>query len=70
MKAAKAATVRTTEPIYFMLANRNQAGVESGVLYGLSCRINGSSVINPYTMVKSPIHKTTHVNTSWSKLNK
>ena len=70
MMAMTITTARTFEPIYFTLANRNQAGVESGVLYGLSCRINGSSVINPYTIEKSPIHEATHVNTSRSTLNR
>lgn len=36
---------------YFILANRNQFGLESGVQYGLSCQINGSSVINPFTIL-------------------
>ena len=28
-------------------------GMESGVQYGLSCRINGSSVVNPYIVENS-----------------
>ena len=53
-----------------MLSHRNQAGVESGELYGLSCRIIGRNVINPYTIEKSPIHQTTQVKTSLSIWNK
>src|SRR6266852_5843540 len=53
-----------------MLAYRNQAGVESGEWYGLSCRIIGSSVINPYTIEKSPIHQNTEPKTLRSTLNR
>jgi hypothetical protein len=54
----KAKTIRAT---FDMMANKFHGGVESGVLYGLSCRINGSSVIIPYTIKKSPTHGTTHI---------
>src|SRR5580658_1784211 len=53
-----------------MLAYRNQAGVESGEWYGLSCRIIGSTVINPYAVEKTPIQHITYVKTSWSTLKR
>src|SRR6266705_934975 len=63
----KARNVKVT---YCMLAYRDHDGVESGEWYGLSCRIIGSTVINPYTIKKSPIHQITNLNTSRSTLNR
>jgi hypothetical protein len=55
---------------HVILVYKNQIDGESGELYVLSSRINGKSVLNPYTAEKSTIQQTTEINTSWSVLNK
>jgi hypothetical protein len=55
---------RTLKVTYGMKASRNEAGIERGVQYGLSCqisgnRISGNSVVNTYTTETSPIQNHT-----------